>query len=214
MDLFEIISNYDLDKLRKALSANPALANEGVGLPGNTAKGHPLHRICDAVFAKKISDEQAIEIAKILLEYDADIDGYMLRSDLNTPLIAAASLHAEQLGLFYIDHGANIFYAPKSDGGTALHWAAFCGRDKLVKRLIEANANINQLDTAYNSTPAGWAEYALADSEEGDTNFHHQQECIRLLLKAGTDRNLLAEETVQRLKQLFAAEPEIIALIQ
>jgi hypothetical protein len=214
MDLFEIISNYDLEGLRKALSANPALANEGVGLPGNSAKGHPLHRICDAVFSKKISDEQAVEIAKILLEYGANIDGYMDRGDNNTPLIAAASLHAEKLGLFYIDHRANIFYAPKSDGATALHWAAFCGRDKLVEKLIEAGAKINQLDTAYHSTPAGWAEYALADSEEDDVNLYNQQECIRLLLKAGTDKSLLAEETIQRLKKLFVAESEIIALIQ
>lgn len=211
MDLFELV---DIESLRKALAENRAPANEGVALPDNAAKGHPLHRICDAVFSGKISDEQAIEIARILLEYGADINGFMSRGDNNTPLIAAASLHAEKLGIFYIEHGANIFYAPKSDGGTALHWAAYCGRDKLVKRLIEAGAKINQLDTAYHSTPLGWAEHALANSEEADANLLNQQECIRLLLKAGADQTLLAKETIQYLKKLFAAEPEVLELIQ
>src|ERR1700739_924460 len=118
MDLFELV---DIERLRKALAENPGLANEGVALPDNAAKGHPLHRICDAVFSGKITDEQAIEIAKILLEYGADVDGFMSRGDNNTPLIAAGSLHAENLGIFYIEHGANIFYAPKRAGGTALH---------------------------------------------------------------------------------------------
>src|SRR5580698_3276284 len=115
-DLFNLFQNYDLKGIRDLLAANPGLVNEGVPLPNNTRKGHPLHRICDAVFANKISDDQAIEIAKIFLEYGADIDGYMAQGDNNTPLIAAASLHAEKLGIFYIEHGANIHYAPKSDG--------------------------------------------------------------------------------------------------
>jgi hypothetical protein len=213
-DLFDIVKTFDLKSLSEALFANPGLANEGVALPGNDRKGHPLHRICDAVFVGRITDELAVEMAKILLEYGSDIDGFMSKGDNNTPLIAAASLHAEKLGIFYIEHGANIHYAPKSDGGTALHWAAYCGRDKLVERLIRAGANINQLDTAYHSTPLGWAEHALSNAEKNDVNSYHQKECIMLLLRAGTDKSLLAKETIQYLKQLFAADSEIMALLQ
>src|ERR1700761_3310990 len=89
-DVFKLFQNYDLKGIRDLLTANSGLANEGVPLPDNTRKGHPLHRICDAVFANKISDVQAIEIAKIFLEYGADIDGYLAQGDNNTPLIAAA----------------------------------------------------------------------------------------------------------------------------
>src|SRR5665213_3152420 len=123
-DLFKLISSNDLKQLRNILADNPKLSNEGVPLDNNSKKGHPLHRLCDAVFAKKITDEQAVEIAKILLEFEADINGYKSSRDNNTPLIAAASLNAEKLGIFYIEHGADVFYAAPNDGATALHWAA------------------------------------------------------------------------------------------
>jgi hypothetical protein len=215
-DLFDLIVNNNPEGLKAALTANPELANQGVAfnINGkiNPAKGHPLHRICDAVFANKISDEQAIAMAKILLEHGANIDGFMALGDNNTPLIAAASLHAEQLGLFYIEKGANILYAPASDGGTALHWAAFCGKDKLVEKLIEKGANVNQLDTAYHSTPCGWAIHVL---ESGDTdNLHHQLTCIKLLLKAGTDKSLLYSGSVKYLQDAAKTDPELKTLLE
>jgi hypothetical protein len=215
-DLFDLIVNNDLDGLREALTANPELANEGVvwKIDGkiNPAKAHPLHRICDAVFANKISDIQAIEIAKIFLEHGANIDGFMERGDLNTPLIAAASLNAEQLGLFYIGQGANIFYAPSSDGGTALHWAAFCGKDQLVEKLIEKSANVNQLDTSYHSTPCGWAIHVL-ESDETD-NLYNQLACIKLLLKAGTDKSLLYPGSLEYLQRTAENDPELKTLLE
>ncbi|MGN6639255.1 MAG: ankyrin repeat domain-containing protein [Mucilaginibacter sp.] len=210
MDLFELISNNDLEGLKKALAADPALANEGVALPDNQAKGHPLHRICDAVFAGKITEEQAIEIAKIFLESGSDINGFIERGDNNTPLIAAASLDVEKLGIFYIEQGANVHYAPKSDGATALHWAAFCGKDKLVKELTESGANINQLETAYKSSPTGWAIHALTTE---DTKLLNQLECVKLLLKAGADKNLLGADSIKYLQNTAKNDPELQALI-
>ncbi|MBV8389440.1 MAG: ankyrin repeat domain-containing protein [Mucilaginibacter sp.] len=215
-DLFDLIVNNDLDGLRAALLANSELANEGVTLKIdgkiNPRKGHPLHRICDAVFANKITDNQAVGIAKIFLEYGADINGFMTHGDDNTPLIAAASLHAEQLGLFYIEKGANIFYAPPSDGGTALHWAAYCGRDKLVEKLIEKSANVNQLDTSYHSTPLGWAIHIL---ESGETNnLHNQVACIKLLLKAGTNKSLLYQGSIEYLRNMAKTDPELKILLE
>lgn len=209
--LFKLFKKNDLSGLRKAFAANPALANEGVALDNNPAKGHPLHRICDAVFAKKITDGQAIEIAKIFLEHGANIDGFMANGDNNTPLIAAASLHAEKLGIFYIEHGADVHYVPKSDGATALHWAAFCGRDKLVGKLIENGANVNQLDTNYHSTPCGWAIHVL---ESGDTgNLYHQLDCIKLLLKAGMDKSLIYPGSFEYLQNIAKNDPELKAML-
>jgi uncharacterized protein len=215
-DLFDLIVKNDLEGISAALTAKPELANEGVTLnidgKFNPAKGHPLHRICDAVFANKITDDEAIEIAKIFLEHGANIDGFMAQSDNNTPLIASASLHAEQLGLFYIAHGANIFYAPPSDGGTALHWAAFCGRDKLVEKLIEKGARVNQLDTNYQSTPCGWAIHVL---ESGDTkNLLNQLTCIKLLLKAGTDKKLVYPGSLEYLQGAAKTDAELKALLE
>jgi uncharacterized protein len=209
---FNLISSNDSARIREILIDNPALANEGVPLADTlfSKKGHPLHRLCDAVFEKKITDEQAVAIAKILIEFGADVDGYRSSGDNNTPLIAAASLHAEKLGVFYIEQGADVFYTPKSDGATALHWAAFCGRDKLVDKLIVAGANIDQPDTRYNSTPTGWAIHALL-SNDGD--IYHQPECIKILLRAGADKSLLDDRSMRFLRSVAESDPELKDLI-
>ena len=101
---------------------------------------------------------------------------------------------------------------PSSDGGTALHWAAFCGRDKLVEKLIEAGANVNQLDTAYQSTPVGWATHELTSGESD--NKHHQLTCVKLLLKAGADRSLLSNDSIKYLQDITKADPELKALLE
>ncbi len=136
-DIKELINSVDLPGLRKLLAENPLLANEGIPFDDkNTTKAHPLHRICDGVFNGAYSDEEAVGIATVFIEYGANINGYELIEGKDTPLVAAASLHAEKTGIFYIENGADIHH-PGCSGGTALHWAAWVGRDKLVKKLIE-----------------------------------------------------------------------------
>lgn len=183
----KLIEKKDYNGLNRLLDNFPELANESITIPYDffcRSKAHPLHRVCDAVFAGKITEKEAIRLAKILLDNGADIDGNKFR-DEGTPLLAAASLHAEQVGIFYIENGANIHYTYKNDGASALHWAAFCGLDKLVVRLIEANASIDQSDNTYNSTPLGWAVHCLQLGDMG--NKHNQVNCIKLLLKSGGD---------------------------
>lgn len=211
--LLSLISTENYEALRKALEVNPSLANAGVPCSDDMPemKGHPLHRICDVVFAGAISDEQAIEVAKILLEFGADINGYKSSGDNNTPLIAASSLHAEQLGIFYIGQGADIHYAD-NDGATALHWAAFCGRDQLVAALITAGADIDKEDATFNSTPIGWAVHTLTSDDPG--NQYHQLACIKLLLKAGADQNKLAADTLDYLKETAKNDPELQTLLR
>lgn len=45
--------------------------------------------------------------------------------------------------------------------GTALHHAVWSGSLEAVKVLVEAGADLNRRDTAYNGTPLGWADHAL-----------------------------------------------------
>ncbi|MBB5395046.1 MULTISPECIES: ankyrin repeat domain-containing protein [Mucilaginibacter] len=202
-ELYKLVNQVDLVSLRTVLEGDPSLANGGI--PCSDAqpemKGHPLHRLCDLVFAKIITEEKAIEIAKILLEFNADINGYQSKGDNNTPLLAAASLHAEKLGIFYIEQGADFSYTDH-DGATALHWAAFCGRDQLVEVLIAKGANIDQPDITFNSTPIGWAVHTLTSGDNG--NQYHQINCIQLLLKAGADKTKLDADTIAYVNTLAA----------
>jgi ankyrin repeat protein len=207
----EQINKKDLQGLRNILSQNPALANEGLPYDAaNTTKAHPLHRICDGVFSGKYTEADGVEMAKIFLEYGADINGGEMIVKKDNPLVAAASLNADQMAIFYIEQGADIHH-PGGHGGTALHWAAWCGRPKVVERLLQANAELNKLCIDFKSTPLFWAVHGLKSDEKNDINGH--LECISILLDAGADKSIpnaegktifdLAEEGEIRLKELL-----------
>jgi uncharacterized protein len=211
LSIKELIENKNYEGLRRFLAENPRLANEGIEIPcnrGSGAKAHPLHRICDAIFSKRITDEEGIELATIFLEYGANING---EEKKDTPLVAAASLHAEKLGIFYIERGADIHYADRHDGATALHWAAYCGRDKLVERLIQCGAAIDQADRSYGATPVGWAVQPLTENDQSNT--WHQVSCIKMLLAAGSVIEKFSRETAQYLEGLAKTDPEIKVLL-
>lgn len=208
-----IIENKDYTQLRRVLAQNPELANEGITIPFDDMceiAAHPLHRICDAIFSHRITDEEGVEFAKILLEFGADVNGDKPYKSEDTPLHAASSLHAEKVGILYIEAGADIHRKDKNTGATALHWAAYCGRDELVKKLIERKAEVNIRDKAYDSTPLIWALQTVQD--EGD-NKHQQLSCIKLLLKAGAETKSLDENAIELLDQLAEEDQELKNLL-
>src|SRR5664279_4680761 len=105
----KLIDNKDYKGIEQALTNNLNLANEGIPYNDvNTTKAHPLHRICDGVFSEKYTDEEGVKMAKIFLEFGANINGNKLTEKEDTPLIAASSLHADQVAIFYVEKGATI----------------------------------------------------------------------------------------------------------
>ncbi len=184
----ELIDNKDYQGIEKALSGHPNLANEGIPYDRvNTTKAHPLHRICNKVFTGKYTNEEAIAVATIFLEHGANINGNGLQENQDTPLTAAASLSADSLAIFYIEKGADVHHAGQH-GGTALHWAAWCGRDKLVSRLIEEGAEINKRCIDFKATPLFWAVHGLKNG--GTSSMVDYLKCMKLLIKAGADKNI------------------------
>ncbi len=137
------------------------------------------------------------------MEYGANINGY----NDGSPLLAAASLHAEQLGIFYVDNGADFNITDANDNASALHWAAFCGRDKLVNKLITSNAVLDKPDKTYQSTPLGWAIHCLSSNDEG--NRYNQLACIKLLIRAGADIKKLSIEAKENLYSYADNDPEL-----
>ncbi|NND05992.1 MAG: hypothetical protein HKN87_06415 [Saprospiraceae bacterium] len=211
--LKKLIEQKDFDGVNRLLTVHPELANESIAIPFDSfcrSRAHPLHRICDGVFAGEITENEAIRLAEILLNNGADIDGDKVKGE-GTPLLAAASLHAEQVGIFYIEQGADVHYTLKNDGASALHWAAFCGRDKLVEKLISASASIDKPDITYNSTPLGWSVHCLRSNDI--RNKHKQLDCIKLLLRSGSDTNKLDKEKVNYLISLAKDDHELRKLL-
>lgn len=191
-EIKKLIDSLDYAGLRTLLSEKPGLANEGIPFDKkNPALCHPLHRICDGVFSGTYTDDQGVEIAKIFLEHGSNVDGNGLVIKKDSPLTAAASLNADKVGLLYIDRGADIEHAG-GHGGTAVHWAAWTGRDVLVDRLIKAGADIHKRCIDFVSTPLLWAVHGYKFG--GGRNRYHQVECVKLLLAAGADRNTANNE--------------------
>lgn len=185
MQLYDLLQNPDLNAIEQALQAHPELANTPIPLEAGGPTAHPLHRICDGVISGKYSDEFAAQVAKLLLKYGADVHGGNPLPKQDSPLVAAASLHADQVAMLYIEAGAKLDH-PGCHGGTALHWAAWCGRPNLVKKLIAVGAPLEQLCFDFKSTPLFWAAHGLR-SDEG-RNLEGHRECIKLLVAAGADK--------------------------
>lgn len=205
----KLIENKDFDGLKVLLTNNPDLANEGITIPFDSeciARAHPLHRICDGVFVGKITEDEAVKLAKLFLANGANIDGDKINNE-GTPLLAAASLHAEKVGILYIENGADIHYTYRNDGTSALHWAAFCGLNKLVERLIKSKASIDKPDNTYNSTPLGWAIHCLQMNDSNKTR--NQVDCIKLLLNRGADISKLNKEKNDYLISLAKDDPDL-----
>jgi hypothetical protein len=186
MDFMHALFAGDVNKIRTFLDANPEFANKPVSMPENVASAHPLHRICDAVFLGGYPQSTAIEIANMFLEHGAQVNPEV-RENQDSPLTAACSLRCDELALFYIDKGANIRHRG-CHGGTALHWAAWCGRDRVLKKLLSMNPDLNLLCTDFKSTPLFWAIHGHKFG--GADNRHHQAECAELLLSHGADRSI------------------------
>jgi hypothetical protein len=174
-------------ELESILKNNPEQSSIPIALPGNpSAKAHPLHRICDAVFLGNYSEEIGLALAKMFLKHGANVNPD-LPVQKDSPLTAAASLGCDHLALFYIQEGANVNHQG-CHGGTALHWASWCGRDVLVEKLAHLNSDINQRCIDFKSTPLFWAVHGLKFG--GKENQRNQIKCAKILIQHGADRSI------------------------
>ncbi|MEK6782209.1 MAG: ankyrin repeat domain-containing protein [Bacteroidota bacterium] len=186
MNIRDLVFSADLKALHTLLSAHPELANREISLPDNPATAHPLHRICDGVYCGYYSEETGLEVAKLFLNHGAHLNDIHLEG-IDSPLTAACSLRCDQLALFYIQQEALIDHRG-CHGGTALHWASWCGRDVVVDKLVTLNPDINQLCIDFKSTALFWAIHGYKFGEED--NCHHQVNCARILLDHGADLSI------------------------
>ena len=186
MDIANALYHAQSDELENLISKDSFLANQPIALPDNPATAHPLHRLCDAVRSGLYVEDKAVALAKILLRGGANLNGNRKPGE-DSPLTAACSLQCDELALYYIEQGADIEHQG-CHGGTALHWSAWCGRDRLVKHLAPMVNDINKLCIDYKSTPLFWAIHGLKFA--GRENQYHQAECARILIQHGADQSI------------------------
>ncbi len=185
MDVKTAIQNGDADTLCRMLAEDPSRVDALIRWGKNDCiLTHPLHFVSDMLFDGTLAKGKEMPLIEALIDAGADLDFQRIREDGNpgdTPLIGAASLAAEEVGLRLLDAGAKpelrgLF------GETALHWAAFLGEDRLVGRLIEGS-DVNLKDEKYHSSPLGWAVHGRYNTPAG--NQGKQCDVAALLVSAG-----------------------------
>ena len=181
MDIATAIREGDSDSLRRLLAEDPSRANALVRWGARACiRTHPLHFVSDVLFNGHLEPARALPLVEALLEAGADVNG---RPDdkSDTPLIGAASLGAEDVGIRLLDAGARPDLRGRG-GETALHWAALLGEDRLAERLIPGS-DLDLKDSEYHSPPLGWAFHGRYDPPAG--NRGRQCEVAALLVAAG-----------------------------
>ena len=178
MDVKAAIENGDSATLRRLLSERPSRANELIRW--GKCLTHPLHYISDMLFSGTLQRGKEVPLVDALIEAGSDLN-FNKDGKSETPLIGAASLGGEDVGLRLLDAGARpelrgLF------GETALHWAALLGEDRLVARLIPGS-DLNLKDEKYNSPPLGWAIHGWSDPPAG--NCGRQGDVVACLVAAG-----------------------------
>ena len=90
---------------------------------------------------------------------------------------------------------------------TPLHWAANMGLHRLVRRMIEAGADVNAEDRKYQSSPLGWALHGWMETPAEERRGRHD-EVVRQLVAAGAQvkGEWLESKEIQ-------ARPEVIAAL-
>jgi hypothetical protein len=181
LDVKTAIQKGDVAALRGCLALDPSRANALI-LWGNNncVRTHPLHFVSDMLFNGVLQKGKELPLVEALLDAGACVD-FRKEGKRETPLIGAASLGAEDVGLRLLDAGA----APELRGEwgeTALHWAALLGENRLAARLI-SDTDVNLRDAKYNSTPLGWAVHGWCNPPAG--NQGHQRHVAELLVYGG-----------------------------
>ncbi|MBC8028216.1 MAG: ankyrin repeat domain-containing protein [Steroidobacteraceae bacterium] len=179
-DFRKLIEAGDADALRAALGQDPARANQTIRWYLNQwNESDPLHFICDCVGNGWLASGREGEIAALLIEHGAAIDGSAGRE---SPLIAAASLGAEKVATVLIDAGADLERTGLF-GARALHWAAWTGEAGIVRRLLARKVEIEPRCSEFGATPLFWAVHGYGP--RGPATKKAQVEAARLLIESG-----------------------------
>lgn len=202
MDVKSAINTGDVDALRRLLAEESTRANEPILWGKNLEiRTHPLHYVSDMLFGGLLHRGSESPLIEVLLEAGADPNYQAPNGE--TPLIGAASLHAEEVGLQLLDAGAQ----PNAKGvfnETALHWAAHTGLRRLVERLLNKGADVNLRDDRYNSTPLGWAIHGSFSSHPGTQVDHHGVAALLVAAGAIVEPDCLTDEEVRSDSRLLA----------
>lgn len=146
------IQRGDAQLVQRLLAQDPSRANTLIRWGENDRlQTPPLHFVSDMIWDGTLAFGRELPVVDALIGAGADLD-----AQNGSPLNAAASLGAEDIGIRLLDAGARADLLGRF-GETALHWAAHLGASRLVDRLVQAGSPLDVNDRQYHATPLGWA---------------------------------------------------------
>ncbi len=119
------------------------------------------------------ADASSPEMVKFLLKAKANINAKNEAGENALFELITRENPNIEIAEILIDNGINLHYKNKNYG-TALHWAAFCGRKNIIELLLKKAAKVNEKDHS------GETAIAKAMSEE-------KKDIVKLLFKYGAD---------------------------
>jgi hypothetical protein len=209
MDVRTAIENMDASSLRRLLAEDPSKANALISWGENESQGqgqriltHPLHYISDVLFSDPAKKGRELDLFAALIDAGADIN-FQSAPRTDTPLIGAASLGAEDVGLALLRAGARpdllgIF------GETALHWAAHLGESRLAAQLIQCS-DLGCRDEKFGGTPLDWTLHGWRDARAGSAGQHCEMAVLLVTAGAKVEPQMLGFEGVQADPAMLAA---------
>jgi hypothetical protein len=168
-----------------------------------------LHFVSDKLFDGTLDRSREADVAvgliDALIEAGADVnhceaDEPPGQPKCETPLNGAASLGAQAVGIRLIDAGAQTTTINLL-GETSLHWAASLGLDRLVDRILRAEApryvSIDVRDSNWHARPLSWAMHGWFEPPPGSAGRY--REVVVALVRAGAkvEAEWLSDDTIQ-----------------
>jgi len=175
-----LIEQGNLEGVRAALQSDVELANQTIRWTLNQVnESDPLHYVSDCVGNGWLTNGSEEQIAKVLLQYGANINGTRPRE---TPLIGSVSNGVESVSKVLIQAGADL-EATSVFGARALHWAAWSGMRSTVALLIDSGAEIEAKCSEFQGTPLFWAVHGFGPN--GPKQKKDQLGAANRLMEAG-----------------------------
>ena len=179
VELFKAIQSEDVNKVREVLDkgADPNAVNPE-GWSALSLVSHHFEQIWAGAGFSKESGEHRREIARILVEHGADINGSG-KDDI--PLLSAASNGNRAVAEFLVEAGADINARGKY-GDTVLHEAADHGNRETVEYILSLGIDVmTRNDFGYTPLHSAFS-------------FTSCKEVVELLVSHGADVNAVSKQ--------------------
>jgi len=135
-----------------------------------------------ALLARRGADTRLSPLDAFIAGQDTEVPVESLNSASNARLLIEMAAAGNVLAVTRLLNAGMPVDARGAMGETPLHWACWQGNADLMKVLIDHGAPLEERDTSYNATPAGWLHHGAGAAEAGGDYARG----ARLLIHAGS----------------------------